>query len=59
MNTAVIVWLMVSLVHGGNAYGPEFITQEKCEIAAKQIQQHATKVYGLTYTLPTCIRIEK
>jgi hypothetical protein len=59
MKTAVIVWLMVSVVRGGNAYGPEFSTQEKCEIAAKQIQQHIIKVYDWNYSMPTCIRIEK
>lgn len=54
-----VVWVMVSMVHGGYAYGPEFRNEEHCRVAARHIQQEMTKAHDWTYTLPTCIRIEK
>ncbi len=58
MNLSV-VWVMVSMVHGGYAYGPEFRNEEHCKVAAKHIQQEMKKAHDWTYTLPICIRIEK
>ena len=58
MNLSV-VWVIVSTVHGGYAFGPEFRNEEHCKIAAKHIQQTITSERNWTYTLPTCIRIEK
>jgi hypothetical protein len=59
MNLSV-VWVMVSMVHIGFAYGPEFRNEEHCKAAAKQIQETMAKVKeGWTREVPTCIRIEK
>lgn len=57
MNT--VVWVIVSVVHGGYAYGPEFRNEEHCKVAAKHIQQTIATERILTYSMPTCIRIEK
>jgi hypothetical protein len=57
MNT--VVWIMVSMVHGGYAFGPEFSTPDKCVAAAKTIHQTMLKVSDWNYNVPTCIRIEK
>jgi hypothetical protein len=54
-----VVWVIVSTVHGGYAFGPEFRNEEHCKAAAKHIQQTITTERILTYSMPTCIRIEK
>ena len=54
-----IVWVMVSIVHGGYAYGPEFRNEEHCKVAAKHIQQEMLKVSDWRRDTPSCIRIEK
>lgn len=54
-----VVWIIVSMVHSGYSFGPEFRNEEQCKTAAKHIQQIMATVRNQTYHLPTCIRIEK
>lgn len=56
---ATVAWVLVSVVHSGFAVGPEFYTQQKCEDAAKAIQQAMAKVDSWGSRLPTCVRIQK
>ena len=58
MNLSV-VWVMVSMVHNGYAYGPEFRNEEHCKAAARHIQQTMAKEHDWSREVPTCIRIEK
>lgn len=51
-----IAWVIVSLVHVGYAFGPEFNTESKCEAAVKVIVKKMNNSY---YKSPTCVRIEK
>lgn len=58
MNT--VVWVIVSIVHAGIAFGPEFSSQQKCETAAKTVQQTMSTVNRLWgQNTPICVRIEK
>jgi len=62
MNT--VVWIMVTFAQGPYfTFGPEFNTQDKCEVAAEVIQKAAAKesILGSARALrkPFCVRIEK
>ena len=59
MNT--IVWVLVTL-SSTNVYtaGPEFITQQKCQVAAEAVYKAVDESrWGMNIRKPLCVRIEK
>lgn len=57
----VVVWIMVMHGYGSNLVtGPEFSTQEKCDVAAELIKQSIDgKILIGGVRKPMCVRIEK
>jgi hypothetical protein len=59
MNT--IVWVLVTLA-STNVYtvGPEFTSQQKCEVAAQAVYKAVDESrWGMNIRKPLCVRIEK